>query len=435
MKARRLSGVSALWGASCLFLVARDLSPSLEVLPLNSTLSNVTIPRFDENNKRVGYLKAELMEILADGEPVGDRQPIMVDCSGIQLRMPSSDSTWGTIHVDMEKARYRITPGVLTVQEKIVTYSPRFTVDGVGGVFHLDTQRGFIFGPVDCLIFPENTKEAHLMNRPATALLASTSLILAEPTYQPPTEAELLEVEKAALPQRSRLTEQQAKTKRSLAEKERVAQAADERLQAFTSDVQSDSLRLLIQNPPQPGEKGLLKRARLTDADLRINCDGGCFFDGDENLLVLLRNVVVKENRFTLKAKKEIKVFFLSETEAPGGKTPPNKGDKAQLDMSIAGVKNLVATGGVNFSGIDEDGNPVEASAATAYYDDSRKTLILKGGRPSFWFKQDKLEIQKMAENEGASLRIKFTEQGTVNVNTSGDGWEILLKNPPFKQD
>ena len=103
--------------------------------------------------------------------------------------------------------------------------------------------------------------------------------------------------------------------------------------------------------------------------------------------------------------------------------------------MCIRDSKSLVASGGINFTGIDEKGNPIEASAATAFYEDEKKVLILKGGRPSFWLKQDKLEVQKRAENANAFLEIRFTEKGTVDVTTSGDGWEILIKNPNFKKN
>ncbi|GHC40844.1 hypothetical protein [Roseibacillus persicicus] len=406
---------------------AADLSPTLEVLPLNSTLSDVTIPRFDENSNRVAYLKADLMEILADGPPVNDHQPIMVDCTGIKLRM-ETDQVGGSIAVDMERARYRMTPGVLTVQEKITATSPQFHLKGNGGVFHLDTQRGFLFGPVECLIFPEAKLEASTMNSAPFALLAATQLIAAEPIINPPTQEELLRIEKLALPTQPKVTADELKTSQSITEIEQESKAADGKFTDFAEKVESKSLNLLIQNPPQ-GNAAKAAKPPLPNPDLTINCDGGCFFDGNENLLVLLRNVIVKEERFTLTANKEIKVFFIvaPEEEAKEGE------DKKDPSLNITDIKSLVATGGVNFSGVDKNGNPVEASAATAFYDDKLKTLILKDGKPTFWFKKEKLEVQLQAEDDTAFVRIEFSDDG-LKASTSETGWKAGAIGLPNKR-
>ena len=104
------TSVSLTIGIGAILLNAAELSPSLEVLPLNSTLSDVTIPRYDENQNRVAYLKSDLMEILADGPPVDNRQPIMVDCTGIKLRM-AYEAADGEVSVDMERSSLPRQPG------------------------------------------------------------------------------------------------------------------------------------------------------------------------------------------------------------------------------------------------------------------------------------------------------------------------------------
>ncbi|MBK1834110.1 hypothetical protein [Roseibacillus ishigakijimensis] len=412
------------------------MSPTLEVLPLNSTLSDVTIPRYDENNRRVAYLKAGLMEILPDGPPVNDRQAIMVDCSDIQLRM-NTEAAGGHVAVDMEQARYRLTPGVLTVQERITASSPQFDLAGTGGVFHLDTRRGFLFGPISCQIYAKPEPSASLMKPPLPALpalpalLASTSfLVAAEPTHRPPTAAELLKVEQLATSTEAQLQSSQTEAHKESAQHEEKAQDAQDKLLSFSQQVDNQALTRLIQNPP-PANTTAQAKAPIKDPELTIECDGGCFFDGNENLLVLLRNVVVKEERFTLKAKKELKVFFLTEEPAEGASEEEADDNP---DLTITDLESLVATGGVNFSGIDKDGNPVEASAATAYYDDQSKVLILKDGRPTFWMKKGKMEIQLQSENQGSSVRIELGEEG-LKANTSGDGWKIDSKDFPLKNN
>lgn len=407
---------------------AADLSPTLEVLPLNSTLSDVTIPRYDEDRNRVAYLKADLMEILADGPPVDERQPIMVDCTGIELRM-KTDKVGGDIAVDMERARYRMAPGVLTVQEVITATSPQFKLTGNGGVFHLDSRRGFLFGPVECLIFPEPKLEASLMLFPPYSILAATQLIAAETIIIPPTPAELLHVDQLALSSQGKITTTGLKTEQTLEEVAIESAEADGKLEDFAKKVDSKSLNLLIQNPPS-GDAAKAAKPPLANPDLTINCDGGCFFDGNENLLVLLRNVIVKEERFTLTANKEIKVFFNVAPEEP--KKDGAQEEKKEPSLNITDIKSLVATGGVNFSGVDKDGNPVEASAATAHYDDKNKTLILKDGSPTFWVKKGKGEVQLQAENAGASVRVEFTDKGLI-ATTSADGWRVGAIGLPKK--
>ena len=428
------SALAATFGLT-LATSADTLSPTLEVLPLNSTLEYVTIPRYDADRNRVAYLKADLMEILADGDPIGDRQPIMVDCTSLQLRMlagkgkgemnKSLQEMGGEVKVDMKKARYRLTAGVLTAQEEITARSPKFVLTGSGAVFHLDSRRGFLFGPLDCDIISDAlAQNTTPMTTPITALLASTSLLALNPSHQPPSAEELLKVEKLARSSQASVQRTQQSMAESSAETQKQSQDADEALATFAKDVGSNSLTLLIQNPPAANPANPAKQAKppIEDPDFSIHCDGGGFFDGNKNLLVFMRNVIVNEKRFTLKAQEEIKVFFLTE-EKEGAKP----GDKP--GMSISDISKLVATGGIHFSGIDKDGNPVEATADTAFYDDQTKTLILKDGQPTFWTKIGNAPIHLQSEKKDAYVKVVLSED-TMRADTSPDGWTFVGKNP-----
>ena len=440
-------------GLGALLLPAEELSPSLQVLPLNSTLSDVTIPRYDENQNRVAYLKSDLMEILADGKPVNGRQAIMVDCTGIQLRM-AYEAADGDIEVDMERARYRVNPGVLTVQETITAHSPRFHITGVGGVFHLDSRRGFIFGPVDCKVFPKPEPTAHhpTMLTPIHALIASTGLASMNAGYNPPSAKELLQVDELVAmksghnpPSAEELlkVEHFSQSMQPQIQKEQKAidtttsagqtqsKEADQRLLVFAGDVESDSLNLLIQNPPPP-KAAVQAKPPLVNPQFTVTCDGGCFFDGTENLLVLLRDVVVKEDRFTLKAQEEIKVFFIPPPEEKEEKKEGEAKEEGGAGLGIGDVKSLVASGGVHFSGIDKNGNPVEATAATAFYNDVDKVLILKDGSPTFWTKKGEREFHFQAVQKDASVRIELAND-VMNAQTSPNGWNFGAKLPPKK--
>jgi hypothetical protein len=188
----------------------------------------------------------------------------------------------------------------------------------------------------------------------------------------------------------------------------------------FAGQVESDSLNLLIQNPPEAA-KAANEPPEIEDPAYTITCDGGGFFDGNANLLVLLRNVVVTEERFTLRASKEIKVFF-DEPKKEDKDEKKEKNEEETPDTNIGAVKTLVATGGVNFSGIDEDGNAFEASAAIASYDKQKKQLILKDGRPSFRKDLPQGPFAMTSESKEANVVITFTET-SFNAQVSKNGW------------
>ncbi len=406
-------------------LTAEELSPTLQVLPLNSRLRQVIIPRYDSSRQRVAYLSSDLMEVLADGEETANgQQPIMVDCTDLSLQMKTS--LHGNIAVGMERARYRMVPGILSVSEKITATSPTFQLQGDGAIFHLDTRRGFLFGPIHCGFVSDKLHSLSSLSSmnispifPLIPLLVSTQeLSYSQETRPTTSKAELARVEtlarssKPSIEKLNRAVEEQETDNKSLSKK------ADMALSDFQDTVDSESLTRLIVATQEEKQEEPETPAPLKNPDITITCDGGCFFDGNQNLLVLLRNVVVNERRFTLTARNELKVFFLSEEP---------KEDKDEDDLSslnITDIDRLAATGGVNFSGIDKDGNPVEATAETATYEDQTKTLFLKGGKPTFWIKKGKAQFQLQAANESAHVKIEMGPDGLTAV-TSEDGWKI----------
>lgn len=419
----------ALLSLTATLLANPKTGPTLEVLPINSTLKNVTIPRFDDERNRVAFLKADLMEILADGGKIDGRQPIMVDCSGIQLRMKNKD-LMGDVRVDMKRARYRLRPGVLTVEEELVANSDAFRIRGQGGVFHLDTRRGFIFGPLECDVFEKpktETVNTRLSFPPlAAALVMALPLTLSAqlPEHRPPSKMELLRTDQLSLPEESTVKNEQNRLSEALQNQNDAVAEADRLLAQFSAQVESKSLNLLVQNPPKPAP-AVDEPPAIKDPTLSITCDGGGFFDGNANLLVFLRNVIVTEKRFTLKANKELKVFFADAVPKEG----KAKADKEEMpEVNIGEVKTLVATGGINFSGIDKDGNPFEASAATASYDNQKNQLILKDGTPTFQATTPRGVLRFKAESTDASVRIDLTED-SFSAHTSPNGWQFDLGN------
>lgn len=401
-------------------MLAEPLAP-LEVLPINSTLSNVTIPRFDENRNRAAYLKADRMEILSDGPEKNGKQPILVDCTGITLRIldrKGSDS----LDVDMRRAKYRLGPGILKVEEQILAKSPRFQIAGEGGVFHLDSRRGFIFGPLQSIIRNEQPQASNTMNIPTLWTLSSI-LILAEPRPLKLNNDELRALDRQTNPTAYQFHQRARQVEPTVAQATESSQRASELLADFAQTVEDQGLTTLIQNQPdQPTPAP--NNETIENPALKISCDGGAFFDGRENLLVFLRNVIVNEARFKLQARNELKVFFLaSETEAkPENEGPEEEPQEDLPNIQITDVKSLAGTGGIEITGRDKNGNPFLATADQVTYDQKTEKLILRGGKPFCKFTRDQRQFALEAEDNSAYIQVDLSDDA-IQVDTSPTGW------------
>jgi lipopolysaccharide export system protein LptA len=163
-------------------------------------------------------------------------------------------------------------------------------------------------------------------------------------------------------------------------------------------------------------------------AKTRITADDGAFFDSKNGLLIFLKNVVVRDPRFSLTGADEVKVFFDSpeETEAArkemmakiqakadakaradgrdpeavrleakkkadADKEPVEDEESGLADAKFGEPNKIIATGTVVVEGLTgkEGEAPVKASASarTVVYDLKKEEFILRGGSP--WFVKD----------------------------------------------
>ena len=163
--------------------------------------------------------------------------------------------------------------------------------------------------------------------------------------------------------------------------------------------------------------------------DTIINCDGGMYFDAEEGVLVYLKNVTVKDPRFSLSGANELKVFF-DKKEAPAKKK--DDPDKKEGESKSTGpganfgdVRKLVATGAVRILQKGVKGKqPVEASGAILTYGVSSGEIIISGGYP--WVKQGGFFARAKQPNLTLRLLVdgSFSTQGNWEM-----GGNLNLKN------
>ncbi|MDP0490383.1 MAG: hypothetical protein Q7Q71_04975 [Verrucomicrobiota bacterium JB023] len=400
-----------------------EFVPTLEILPLNSTLSEVTIPQFDEGRNRAGFLKADLMRILSDGDDETSRQ---VACEGVQLRTLSPEGSV-ILAVDTPEALYRLGAGILTVSQDLQARSDRFTLSGRAGVFHPSSRRAFVYGPLECHIFPQ-PEQAQLMTPLPFSMILASLLAVERPAPLEDSEIQTF--------QQAESSSEDALRKREAAAAERSAAFADEseeatsRLQGFAEQVQAPRITQLIQNkpaaPPQDAPEP------IEAPTLHVQCEGGAFFDGKENLLVFLNQVVVTEERFKLQAGDELKLFF---TEPPAEPAEESQETDATEDedldfpeISIGDVRLLTASGGIVVDGKDQNGNPFHVRAETATYDEKTKNLILRNGAPYYRGVMNGLQVSMQSLQNDAFVRIDLSNEQTAQVDWSKGGWTFAGK-------
>lgn len=133
---------------------------------------------------------------------------------------------------------------------------------------------------------------------------------------------------------------------------------------------------------------------------LKVECDGGLYFDSENGVLAYLKNIRLTEPRFKLTCSDELKVFLTQEPAKPADKEDKKKESSMP---SFGELKRIVASGKVKVTQKDENGNTFIASANTASYNAKTGEMILKGGLPRL---QQSATQYLQAREPGAWIRI-----------------------------
>jgi len=150
-----------------------------------------------------------------------------------------------------------------------------------------------------------------------------------------------------------------------------------------------------------------------------IECQDGLYFDAEQGLLVYLKDVRLRDERFNMDCDNNLKVY-MQRDEAKAKKKQQNA-EKAQaapgepgselsllqggnIDLNFSGVQRIVASGNVRLQGKDKSGKIMRAGAETATYSVKNKDaeVILSGGKPYIEDGNNRIDVS----GEGCYIRV-----------------------------
>lgn len=390
--------------------------PALDILPKGSILQRVRFPRYDKDFRPESLLTADKLTVLDSSQIDGENVTIhLFDSNG----QPSA-------RTHMRHAIYHQKNSTLQATQPITLTGDSYRATGQGLIFHFRDNRGFLIGPattefeISANSTPTTMFQAphRPLKRPTalagTVLTLATSLI-AEPP-RPLTPAELAELDAISRPSESLISKDQQSTSKSIAEEKKIMDAADTTMREFMNSIGHQALLISSDSPAEDKQSATApKKPQPVDKDqapklLKVECDGGLYFDTDTGVLAYLKNIRLRDERFQLTCRDELKVFLDQKKEDPAkkasdaksdNKTSPAKNtpaadkstpaaDKNAKDkeedksftQSFGELKRIVAIGKVRVVSKDEKGKTFIATAETASYDAQSGEMILRGGLP-----------------------------------------------------
>lgn len=365
---------------------------AVSVLPDGSELQGVLIPRYNDRRQLVGVLKAESMQLVS-------RERVSAKTIAIEY-FDSNQQPQGRI--DLTEALYDQAIGMIRANETVKLRSTSLHADGTGLHYDIHGGDGFLLGPARTWI---PASQETVMTPPArslrTAALVGTSALTLATTTAQTKEAAPAIAETAAIESRV--------TREELAQALADSHAANTAAAAFLQKAEGVDTTTTEANPPaakpldvQPGP-----------ADTVISCDGGMYFDPDEGVFVYLKNVTVKDPRFSLSGANELKIFLAEKTTKAADNADAKK-------MNFGEVSRITASGTLVFEQKPEgNGEPIRASGAFFSYAVKSEQVILSGGYP--WVVQGGLALR--ARQPNLTLRIQPKAR---KFQTEGQ-WDTIL--------
>jgi hypothetical protein len=385
---------------------------AVALLPSGSQLQGVMLPRYDEDRRLTGVLKAETMTLVSEDVVAGETV-------SIEFFNPDRSPRG---RMDLVKAVLDQGKGLLRAREKVTIQADRIHARGNGLVYSFEQGEGFLAGPVVTRI--QAATETTMNNRKQplhTAAILGVSL-----AAQPLTGAQdTLPPQEGVVPTAAAGTFEEAAAaarkdlRTDLETSEATTRAAKEFLETADIISQSGTDSSTAATPPaapldvKPGP-----------TDTIITCDGGMYFDSDKGLFVYLKNVRVADPRFTLTGANKLEIHLAKKPEPPApkaGDTPkPGKKDTGLgLGAKFGDVQSIIATGAVRITQKEtEDGKePVQASGAIFTYHPDTGDITLTGGYP--WVMQGTTFMRSTEPNN----ILHINKSGSFK--TEGGSWEM----------
>lgn len=384
---------------------------AVSLLPDGSELHDVMFPRYDEQRRLIGVLKANAMKLVNDKT---------ISARTISIGFFNADQS-PRGRVDLIEAKFDQSKGMIEARETVTLQSDRINATGAGLFYAFEDGDGFLLGPATTWI--QNPIETTMKSRISplrAAGIVGMSLIAQSPAAAPPPPGE---GEKAALQAdiASKAADSSAASKEAradLAAALDASNAANAAAKAFLQKADLIAADSTAAAPEPPQAKPL--DIQPGPSDTVISCDGGMYFDPDPGVFVYLKNVRVTDPRFTMSGANELKVFLGKKPEKPGAKPDKDPKDTLGPASKFNEVERIVATGAIVIDQKSVDGrDPIKASGAVFSYNIKDDQVIVSGGFP--WVVQGGIALR--AKQPDLTLRIhpkagKFDTEGA---------WDTIL--------
>jgi hypothetical protein len=380
------------------------------MLPDGSQLKDVMLPRYDENRRLIGALKADVMRLVTAGEIAGETVAVEFYGEG-QARSG---------RIDLAKATFYEETQLLVAREAVEMRADRMTASGTALHYDFGQSEGFLSGPCD--IFLPNAPETAMNAKPSTPRMTAAvglSLLAQSLTAAPPppvTAEQQAEIRAAATTLAPQAAEASQATRKDLRETLKKSEEVTRAATAFLD--KADLLAAEAQATPTApaAEPKPLEVPPPGPDGVRIRPQGGFYFDMDGGVGSFLKNVTVSSPDFDLSGADEVKVFF---SKPPAGDAPEKDGKSdSPFGGKMGDIERIMATGAILIKQKNpkpgED--PIHASGGLFSYNVKTGDIVISGRYP--WFTQGP-QVFLRAKERDLILRI----DKNFKAITEGD-WE-----------
>ena len=401
--------------------LSKNKIQATSLLPDGSQLKGVVIPRYDENRRLVGVLKAEAMTLMSADQIAG---------ANVSVEFFAANET-SRGRIDLKHAIFHNDRGIIAARESVEIKSDRVIAKGNGLYYSFQENRGFLLGKTTTTIIAPTETTMNSM-QPLLRTSALIGLSMVTQTIHAASPPEITAADKAIIAADAVSQAPAVIAAYQMAHSDLTKDLADSSEVSKTAThffVQADLPSLTTNAVPAPTQPLEIKPGAN---DTVINSDGGMYFDPEVGVLVYLKNVTVKDRRFNLSGANEVKIFFEKKPSKEKRKTaldqksdPKNLG--GNIGVNFGEVDRIVATGAVllDQKSTDSGKAPIKASGAIFTYRIKEDKITISGGFP--WVLQGANYLR--AKQANLTLRISPKAGSFV---TEGN-WEMggnLQQNP-----
>jgi len=407
------------------------LAEMLESLPIGATLSNFNHTHYTPDKKPSFLLTSEFIKVEEESSTVSKK--VLVGEKLVIRQFNENTEIASTTLLDA--ATFNFEKELIETHHHldIRATDKKYAVQGQGGILHLRSQQGLIFGPAQTM-FTLPPKKPVAMKLTAPLLLATLPLLTAAPP-PPITPEELADFELAVMSKYRPPSTAEA----DFAKAEEAEIGLTTRLTQFLTTTGQLGLLAQQQQPSStPANVDELTEDELfkpsTDRII-ISSDQGVYFDGKDREFAYLGKVTVVGKGIALTCTDGVKALMLPPPPEKEKKKDEKKEEKegGLFDnfQSFGDLKQITANGNVVLRGKNENGEPVEARADRALYNAKNSTFILRG--KNIYLRQGKSAFRN--RNPKASLKIVMLEDGTIkSIQTEGYS-EMVISDELFKKN